>query len=98
MKRVESVWLERVRLRVLAVVAACSLCLIGLLAWSAMPILSLVSVTAVTVIAVHGITSKVRDTRCYACASDLAGKPGGAYGVVCPRCGAINQQVPRHRA
>lgn len=84
-------WLRKLRLRVFAVLVGLSLAalgVVGLASWPALPVWG-VTLTIATVV-VNKMTAKLSSMTCSGCGSDLTGTPTGAYGAVCPKCGAIN--------
>lgn len=87
-------WLDRLRLRVFALVM-----IIGIVAWSlvsflALPALPVVgfAVAGVTLV-VNLLASKLqpRAVLCWNCGRDLADQAAGVHGVPCPGCGCISE-------
>jgi hypothetical protein len=88
-------FLLKLRLRVVAVLIALGLGAAALIGWAAWPVVPVVGVALMTAVAlVNTITHKLSPACCQGCGKSLAGLPAGAYGAVCPGCGAVNTQVP----
>lgn len=87
-------WMQRIRLRVLAIVGAIAFAAFGAIAWMALPALPVVGVAIITVAAaVNTMTSRLADPVCLSCGTTIAADAQtGVYGRICGNCGAINQQ------
>lgn len=87
-------WMHRLRLRALAVVVGLVLGAFAVVGWMSVPALPALGVALVTAAAVvHTMSSKLSLPTCAGCGTDLTGQGAGAYGVVCPDCGTINQHI-----
>lgn len=87
-------WMHRLRLRALAVVLGLVLAALAVVGWMSVPALPALGVALVTAAAVvHTMSSKLSLPTCAGCGKDLTGKGAGAYGVICPDCGTINQHI-----
>lgn len=87
-------WMQRIRLRVLALLVAVALVVIGTVSFAALPLWPVLGVAvAATVFVVSTITSRLSHPTCWSCGADLSGSPAGAYGAACARCGAISQHL-----
>ena len=86
-------WLHRLRLRVFGVLVGAVLAVGGAVSVASLPVVPVVGVTLLTVAAVvNGMTARLAEPMCHSCGAELAeGSEAGVYGVVCERCGAINQ-------
>lgn len=90
-------FLNRLRLRVFAVLAGLITAVVAALsltAWPAVPVIGVALLTAAAL--VNGMTARLADPTCVGCGRDLAGQASGQYGVVCPDCGAITQLRDEH--
>lgn len=82
------------RLRVLAILLGGILAAFALINFMAWPVIPVVGAAFITVAAVvHTVTIRLSHPVCWACGDDLADQPTGTYGAICPRCGAVNQQI-----
>lgn len=89
-------WLHRIRLRVFAILAALAIGAFGLIAWAAWPVVPVIGFAVLTAAAiVNQVTARMVVPTCSGCGADLSGHEAGTYGVVCPDCGAVNQNLPR---
>lgn len=88
-------FLDRMRLRVLAVLAGLITAAIATLSLTALPALPVIGVVLLTAAAVvNGMTSRLAGPVCAGCGDDLAVQEAGTYGVLCARCGTLNQNLP----
>lgn len=89
-------WLRVLRLKVLAYAIIIPLAAWGVIAlspaWAAIPIVG-VAVAAVTM-TLNKMTHRLGQVTCWTCGADLQGAPESVVGVVCDKCGAINQHRP----
>jgi predicted RNA-binding Zn-ribbon protein involved in translation (DUF1610 family) len=46
---------------------------------------------AALALAVNTMASRLDSPTCLDCGADLTTEPAGLYGVICPKCGAVNQ-------
>ncbi|MFG0305001.1 MAG: hypothetical protein ACF8Q5_02165 [Phycisphaerales bacterium JB040] len=84
-------FLHRLRLRVFAVLVGVVIASIAALSVFALPAVPVVSVALITAAAVlNSMTAKLGVAVCSGCGNSLEGVPTGAYGAVCPGCGAVN--------
>lgn len=92
-------WIQRLRLKALALVVAIGLVAIGAISVFAIPAIPALSVAvAVVAVALNQIGHRLAHPTCYGCGSDISGNTPGVYGVVCPKCGTINQTLPPKHA
>lgn len=90
-RRVSVPFLHRLRLRVFAVLAGLVIATFAALSVFALPAVPVVSVALITAAAVlNSMTAKLGVAVCSGCGKSLEGVPSGAYGAVCPGCGAVN--------
>jgi predicted RNA-binding Zn-ribbon protein involved in translation (DUF1610 family) len=86
--------LQKIRLRVLAIVAAGVLGVVGVLSFAAWPVLPVVGVAIITVAAaVNTATARLSDTACMSCGKSVGNAEAGPYGVICPSCGAVTRTL-----
>ncbi|MBN8644925.1 MAG: hypothetical protein J0L61_06735 [Planctomycetes bacterium] len=89
-------WLGMVRLRVFVLVIGAPLAIFGAIsigpAWLALPLVG-VAVAAVSV-TWNRLTAGLGEHICWTCGADLKGQPQGVHGVVCEKCGSLNQHNP----
>ena len=81
-------WLQKLRLRVFAIIGAVSLIVVvgfSLPLWAVLG-----AVVGTLVLTVNTMAAKLDSATCLGCGEDLTKEPAGDYGVVCPACGAIN--------
>ena len=84
-------WLQKLRLRVLAIAVALGLAALAAVSFAAAPLLPAIGVAAVAVaFAVNTMTARLGQPACYGCGASLKGVPGGVHGVLCPSCGLVN--------
>jgi predicted RNA-binding Zn-ribbon protein involved in translation (DUF1610 family) len=90
--------MHRLRLRALAVVLGLVLGALAVVGWMSVPVLPALGVALVTAAAlVHTMSSRLSLPTCAGCGKDLTGNSPGAYGVICPDCGTINQHIGEPR-
>ncbi|MEM8835280.1 MAG: hypothetical protein AAGD00_05625 [Planctomycetota bacterium] len=88
-------WMSRVRLRVAALIVGIPLAAFGVLSlgvagWLTLPVVG-VAIAAVSV-GFSKATSRLAADTCWTCGTSLADEPASEHGVMCPKCGALNQQ------
>jgi hypothetical protein len=85
-------FMERIRLKAMAVVLAVIVAAVGVIAWSTIPAWPVIGVgVAVVAVALNAIGSRLERAVCYSCGQSLDGQPVGERGSICPGCGSINQ-------
>jgi hypothetical protein len=90
-------WLQRIRLRLLAVMlglflaALATLSLTTLPAW---PVVGVAFAVAVAVINTAGQRFSLDQQICLTCGVDVSKQPSGPHGVICPKCGGLSQSLP----
>lgn len=86
--------LQRIRLRVFAVLVATVLAVVGAVSWAALPLWPVVGFAVATIaFAVNGMTSRLDQPVCWTCGEDVSKQSPGEYGVICPGCGSLNSHV-----
>ena len=92
-------WVHKVRLRVFALIVGIVLAAIGGVSFASGPVWPVIGVAvAATALVVNRMTARLAEPVCWGCEENLTGRPAGDYGVVCPRCGAINEARRSRRA
>jgi hypothetical protein len=85
-------WLHRLRLKLLAFVAALVLAGVAVASVTTVPLWGVVGMTVAAVaVAVNTLGSRLSHPTCLGCGRDISAERHGAYGVMCPGCGTINQ-------
>jgi len=84
-------WMQRLRLRVFALVAALVLLVVGVVSMFAVPVLPAVGVAlTIAVTMVNTMTSRLNDMTCTGCGKSIAKLPAGTHGIACKDCGTVN--------
>lgn len=81
-------WLQKLRLRVFALLVALTIAVftvVGMLSVPVLPAIGVALVAAVTM--VNSMTTKLSAMTCSGCGTDLSKTPASTYGVTCPGCG-----------
>ncbi len=92
-------WMQRMRLRVFAVLVATTIAVIGAVSWAALPIWPVIGFAVATIaMAVNGMTSRLDQPVCWTCGTDVSQQASGEYGVICPKCGSLNEPGVSHKA
>lgn len=87
-------FMERIRLKAMAVVLAVIVAAVGVIAWSTIPAWPVIGVgVAVVAVALNSIGSRLEKSVCYGCGQSMSGQPIGERGSICPNCGTINQPL-----
>ena len=93
-------WMQRIRLRVFALVLGLLLATIATLSLTTLPAWPVVGVAvAAAAFAVNTMVAKLRLEQpvCLHCGQDLSQQTAGVYGVVCPTCGTIDASLLAER-
>lgn len=91
-----SIFFDRLRLRVLAILVGTGIAAFGVVAMVSAPAWPVIGVAVVTAAAmVSRATTSMTGQTCHACGDNLRGVPSGQYGSICPGCGAINQHIAK---
>ncbi|MFZ4430464.1 MAG: hypothetical protein ACOYPS_08925 [Phycisphaerales bacterium] len=87
-------WLHQMWLRTLALLLAVGLTVFTLVSLAAAPVWPIVGVAVATVaILFNGISSRLDSPTCLHCGTDIKQEPGSQYGIICPRCGGLNEPM-----
>jgi tRNA(Ile2) C34 agmatinyltransferase TiaS len=91
--------MERIRLRVMAVLLGTSLAAIAMISLTSLPAWPVVGVAVATVaMMVNKVTSRLRSPVCWGCGGSIEGQASGEYGVTCPDCGTLTPKSDARRA
>lgn len=83
-------FLQRTRLRVLAVLVGVALSALAVISLTTVPAWPIVGVAvAAAAVCVHNLAHRFSSTICYTCGHDLRGLPRGEHGTICPTCGSV---------
>ena len=83
--------MQKLRLRVFALIAALAFLAFGAVSVFAVPVLPAVGVAiTLAVTMVNTMTSRLADMTCNGCGESIAQLPAGTHGIACDKCGAIN--------
>lgn len=89
-------WMQRLRMRMLAVVVGMVLAGVGVATAFTLPVLPVLGVAiAAAAVVVNQAAHRLIHPTCYGCGRDIASIDAGMYGVECPDCGVITQVRPR---
>jgi hypothetical protein len=84
-------WVQKLRLRVLALLVAGTLAAIGLASAAAIPVWPILGVAVAAVAFVmNRVASRFDSPTCLGCGVDLSGQSRGEHGIICPDCGSIS--------
>ncbi|MBL4810378.1 MAG: hypothetical protein JKY43_10035 [Phycisphaerales bacterium] len=85
-------WLQKLRLRVFAVLVALTFAVIGVVGLLSVPVLPAIGVALVAAYSmVNTMTTKLSAITCVGCGGDLSKSPSSTYGTVCKDCGTTTQ-------
>ncbi|MEQ9207133.1 MAG: hypothetical protein RLN78_07190 [Phycisphaerales bacterium] len=85
-------WLQKLRLRVFAVLVALTLAVIGVVGLFSVPVLPAIGVALVAAYSmVNSMTAKLSVITCAGCGSDLSNAATSTYGITCQSCGTTTQ-------
>ncbi len=85
-------WLQKLRLRVFAVLVALTFAVIGVVGLLSVPVLPAIGVALVAAYSmVNSMTTKLAVTTCSGCGSDISKTPLNTYGTTCNNCGTTTQ-------
>jgi len=83
-------WMQKLRLRVLAMIVALILLVLGVVGMLSVPVLPAVGVAlTIAVTVVNTMASRLSAT-CAGCGQSIAKVPAGTHGIACGNCGAVN--------
>jgi len=83
--------MQKLRLRVFALIAALTILVFGVVSVFAVPVLPVVGVAlTIAVTVVNTMTSRLTDMTCTGCGASIAKLPAGTHGIACTKCGSIN--------
>ena len=83
--------MQKLRLRVFALLAALAILVFGVVSVFAIPVLPAVGVAiGIAVTMVNSMTARLSHMTCTGCGQDIAQLPAGTHGIACDKCGTIN--------
>jgi hypothetical protein len=89
-------WMQRMRVRALALVVGLIVAGFGIAAAFTLPVLPVLGVAiAAAAVVVNQAALRLSHPTCYGCGRDIAQVRAGTYGVECPDCGTITQVLPK---
>ena len=87
-------WLGTMRLRAAVAVVGIPLVCFGVLSiglgWITLPV-----VGVAVAMTVSTLGARFETPTCWTCGEDLADEDAGVHGVICPKCGSLNQHNPK---
>lgn len=84
--------LHRIRRQVVWVVAGIAGLAVAAIVLTAAPTLPIIGAALATIaVAVQSLGRELKVDRCMNCGESLVSQPRGAHGVICPRCGSLDE-------
>jgi hypothetical protein len=84
-------WMQKLRLRVFALMVALLLLVFGIIGMLSIPVLPVVGVAiTIAVTMVNTMASRLDTLTCAGCGESIAQAPAGTHGIACSGCGTIN--------
>lgn len=84
-------WMQKLRLRVFALIVALALLVFGVVGMLSFPVLPAVGVAlTIAVTVVNSMTSRLDHLTCAGCGTNIVQSPKGTHGIACASCGTIN--------
>lgn len=84
-------WMQRLRLRVFALLVALVLLVFGVVGMLSVPVLPALGVAiTIAVTVVNTMTSRLSHITCTGCGGNLEHAPAGTHGIACAKCGTVN--------
>lgn len=85
-------WMQRVRLKVLTITAILVATAVALVSVLALPAWGVwIGAAAAVALVVNTVASRLSSNVCLGCGHDLASEARGEFGVICPKCGSVNE-------
>ncbi len=87
-KAINVTWLQKLRLRVFAIIGAVSIVAdvgFSLPLWAVLG-----AVVGTVLLTVNTMAARLDSATCLGCGQDLSKEPSGEHGVVCPACGSVS--------
>lgn len=86
------VWMQKLRLRVFAIMVALVLLVFGVVGMLSVPVLPAVGVAlTIAVTVVNKMASRLSVMTCSGCGQSIEKLPAGTHGIACANCGTVNQ-------
>ncbi len=87
--------LAKARLKAFGVLIGVGVAAFSVISIAALPMAAVVGVAITAVaVAVSKIGAQFDQAVCHSCGENLQGQRAGAYGVICPNCGALSEVSP----
>ena len=84
-------WMQKLRLRVFALLAGLALLVVTVVGVFAVPVLPAIGVAVtIALTMVNSMASRLEHMTCTGCGQDIAQLPAGTHGIACDKCGTIN--------
>ena len=84
-------WMQKLRLRVFALLVALALLVFGVIGMLSIPVLPAVGVAlTIAVTMVNTMTSRLDTLTCAGCGQSIEQLPAGTHGITCRSCGTVN--------
>ncbi len=84
-------WMQRLRLRVFAMLVALALLVVGVVGMLSVPVLPALGVAlTIAVTMVNTMASRLSTMTCTGCGQSIERAPAGTHGIACADCGTIN--------
>ena len=87
-------WLHKTWLRSLALLLAVAITVFTLVSLAAAPLWPVMGFAVATAALVwNGMASRLDAPTCLHCGSGIGTEPGSQYGIICPKCGGLNEPI-----
>ncbi len=84
-------WMQKLRLRVFALLVALAILVFGVVGMLSIPVLPAVGVAiTIAVTMVNSMTSRLDVLTCAGCGGSIEQSPAGTHGIACVKCGTVN--------
>jgi hypothetical protein len=81
-------WLQKLRLKVFALLVALTIAVITVVGMLSVPVLPAIGVALVAAVTmVNSMTTKLSAITCTGCGQNLSSTPANTYGITCQKCG-----------
>jgi hypothetical protein len=84
-------WMQKLRLRVFALIVALAFLVFGVVGVLTIPVLPVLGVAlTIAVTVVNSMTARLDARTCAGCGNSIENLPAGTHGIACNDCGTIN--------